>query len=387
MNKYYAAAADAERAAKVGLDVSSLVDRYLAQGDITPNQAAELKRNHLPPTVLSYKESTMTFSPLSAFPKRDYLLKRLRIEKNSLVALVAQGGSGKTMLIQYLNLCVDRGLPLFGQFPVTQGKVLHIDQEQSESQTALRYSRLANGLGVNDFSITRHYITNKLDADPTIMDKVQAELVDIFRDYDLVIIDSLKKISAADENSSDIERVLNLLKRVSELASCAIILIHHKGKKDSGARQSGRGHSSIYDSVDVQIDLDHEPGQDSYQLTCTKNRNGSPFDGISYSLKDTGFFVDDQDCTQALTMECLSAHTVSREEECRLKILTHLSTHAELNNSGLFSLVKGERRAFDAAISYLTANKLILERRGASNARLFSITDPGRQHLAYTGAV
>ena len=95
--------------------------------------------------------------------------------------------------------------------------------------------------------------------------------INMCKGINLLIVDSLKAVVSCDENSGEIEKPLKMLKRVAEEANCVVLVIHHKGKgKD--AKQSGRGHSSIYDSADVQLDL--EVNNEIYEITCAKNREG-----------------------------------------------------------------------------------------------------------------
>ena len=337
--------------------------------------------------LLMFESTTMTAKPIASYKAKDFLIKRLQLNKGNLVLLVAAGGSGKSMFMQYLGLCVSTGSKLFDTFDVKQGKVLHIDQEQSENQTSLRYSRIAKAMGVSDFNIERIYLKSRLDAVPDMMQLVEDRLVAKFKGYDLVLVDSLKKLSVVDENSSEIEKVCNLLKRAAERANCVIMLIHHKGKGKVEGRQSGRGHSSIYDSCDVQIDLDHESGdQEPFELECTKNRDGRIFQGLKYSMEDRGDFLPSQDCQEELAFSLIQEVSVNKVDDYKTSMLKVLAA-GECILSKLYEQItaKGGRDMFDTVLADCLSNKLVIESVGHKRSRLFTITDNGRAFVAYSG--
>lgn len=325
---------------------------------------------------------------LAALPPRQYILKRLEIEKGTLALLCAAGGSGKSWLIQYIACCVNSGKPLFDKFEVAQGRVLHIDVEQGENQTQRRYERLASGLGLNDYDVDRVELNGRLDSAENIK-HIEADLTELFTGYQMVMIDSLKAVSEVDENSAQIEIICKIFKRVAEKAGCAIMLIHHKGKGKSDARQSGRGHSSIYDSVDVQIDINHEPDSHEYELICAKNRNGRVFNGIRYIMEDVGDFCEAQNCTEGLTLTSIDSElSVPHKEEIKdtsdVIILRNLATVGKSNLTELYEMVKGDRTEFNKVVEQLLQKEFITETRGARNARIFDITDKGKSFIAWS---
>jgi hypothetical protein len=292
------------------------------------------------------------------------------------------GGSGKTLFAQYLALCISEGLPLFGQFGTTKGKVLHLDQEQGLNQTKLRYLRLANSLGIkHKLNIVRRSFIGKIDKSDVSLEDIEEELVKIFSDYGFVFIDSLKAISGCDENSSEIELVVKMLKRVADKARCCILLIHHKGKGSTDNRQSGRGHSSIYDSVDVQIDLDINKNRE-FILHCQKNRDGNIFDGIKFVLKDSGDFSETQNCKEKLELELIDAEVVSKEEGLQHRILECLG---KLNEPTIQKKIRadigGDFDKLKEALADMVSKTLIESIQGKGSAILYSLTQNGKNLL------
>lgn len=322
---------------------------------------------------------------------RKYLLKRLEIEEGTLALLCAAGNSGKTMLVQHLAMSVNSGTPFLGNYPVARGQVLHIDMENNIKQIERRYERLANGLDINEFDITKVSLDGgRLDS-PENIKTIEQDLVELCSGYTFVVIDSLKAVSEADENSAQIEIICKVFKRVADKANCAILLVHHKGKGKGESRQSGRGHSSIYDSVDVQIDINHEGDSSTYTLECAKNRDGAYFKNISYRLEDSGEFWPEQNCSAGLRLVAEAETEISQEKKkdsLDVTILKSLSEKCEVsksvNQSELYSVIGGERAKFNKTIDELLAKKLISEAKGAKNARIFSITDQGKSFINWS---
>lgn len=318
---------------------------------------------------------------LESLPPRTFIVERLNIEESCFYTICASGGSGKSMFLQYLACCIDTGTPLFGEFKVTKGAVYHIDQEQNLNQTKRRYIRIFNGLGNKlPDNLERTNLERRLDCAEEI-DTIEEDLTKEFQGKTLVIIDSLKAISEADENTADIEKILKIFKRVAEKTKCAIVLIHHKGK-NSTAKQSGRGHSSIYDSVDGQIDLDYDQDTRTYTLSCAKVRDGVAFDGIRYQLKDEGDFNFEQKCSYKLVFEMLMSNIKPKERDINKLILKMINDSIEkYNQTNLYNIIKGDRNILSRALKELADKKFIDVEKGSKNSSVYSITELGKKHI------
>jgi RecA-family ATPase len=322
-----------------------------------------------------HETKKMKMVDISSMPTRDFVIKRLEIERGNLTLLCATGCSGKTMLAQYIASCVGSAKSLFGTFDVVGGSVLHIDQEQSEMQTLRRYCRLSAGLNVSEIDVARTTLKKRLD-DPSLdHEETLKELVEACTGIALCIIDSLKAASVADENSSDISDVLKMLKQVAEKTNCAILVIHHKGKgKDS--KQSGRGHSSIYDSVDGQFDLEMSNGV--YEITCAKSRE-SYFDGIKYQLLDEGRYIENQACTERLEFHLLQDNVKSTKLSQEDKVIAALMEHDQLKYNDLFAIVRGDRNKLPALLLVMIDHNKIVQTIGAKGSKLYSLTEETKQ--------
>ena len=326
------------------------------------------------------KSTTMKKMNLDSLSAKEYIIERLEVTPGNLVLMCATGCSGKTMLAQYIAMCIDGNKPLFGQFPVKHGKVVHIDQEQSLRQTQIRYIRLSNGLNVDEYNIERVSLKYRLDDDNLKPEDVEQELVNLCTDKVLLIVDSLKASSVVDENSAEIEKVLKMFKRVAEKTQCAVLCVHHKGKgKD--AKQSGRGHSSIYDSCDVQFDL--EVNNEIYEISCAKNREGKYFDGIKYTLLDTGDYVPTQHCTQNLEFSILQSDVKSSKQSQKEKIIQSLTDNDQLKSNDLFDAVKGDKAKFHEVLVAMVDAREVNEVAGPRNSKLYSLTEEFKSAQAW----
>lgn len=352
-------------------------DRFMTAGEIQlrlkNGTLDEVSPRALPTKQAMGNGKKMKITGFDSLPVRKYLIERLEMSPGNLVLLCATGCSGKTMLVQYIATCVSANKPLFGVFQVCPGSVVHIDQEQGELQTLRRYIRLANGLDATDIDVERRTLINRLDApilDPAVVEK---EVLEVCQGKALCIVDSLKACSSADENSDKIEVVLKMFKRVAEKTGCVMLVVHHKGKgKD--AKQSGRGHSSIYDSADVQIDLEATPGGEMFELSCAKNREGKYFDGIQYQLSDEGSFHMGQNCTEKLCVVPVLLDVKNIKQEQRDKLIQALRDTVELKRGDLYGKVKGDRRKFNELVDEMIKSGELEQSAGSHNAKMLSLS-------------
>lgn len=327
-------------------------------------------------TEAKHNKRRLSFSSLDEMKPREFLLERFNFEKGCLINICGTGASGKTLFIQYLALCIAQQKPLFDQFMI-EGKsnnVLHIDLEQTESLTTRRYVRLANGLGVNIKEINnidRDKLDFKLDDPTKTKQEIINYLVDSWKDYDAIVIDSLRQAISQDENSSQIAEPLSVLKRVAEINNCVIIFIHHKGKGGGISKQSGRGSSAIYDGIDIQIDLDAD-SSGKITLSCAKNRDGINFPGISYLLEDKGERCENQRCTEQLVFTLLDNAVKVNNANRQEMIIEAIKQNVSMKQGDLFDLVKGRKADFDKLIESMKQQQIIKEDKGPKNSRIFS---------------
>jgi RecA-family ATPase len=275
-----------------------------------------------------------------SLPEKIMFCERLELASGSLNLLCGRGNAGKTFLAQYVASCASTGHKLFDQFDITQTAVLHVDQEQSEAQTLTRYIRIGAGLKENELNIN-HTKWERLPAKLLSKDinEIQQQLSSFLPEGGLVIIDSLRKLTSADENNGDMETLLDILKMVAEKTNTCIILLHHKGKYEgSSTEQTGRGHSSIYDSVDTQIDLTRlEDGK--FELKCQKIRDGVRFENLCYSFHDEGVYVARRKCQSEIVFQVESIKSTDRA----LQVFNYIVSNQFCGTNDIHKVVKGDK--------------------------------------------
>jgi predicted transcriptional regulator len=158
------------------------------------------------------------------------------------------------------------------------------------------------------------------------------------------------------------------------------------GKNTTNSRQSGRGHSSIYDSVDMQVDLKHEADDSTgmVELNFVKNREGTTPKGINFRFYDDGYFNENQYCSEKLCFECLDENVEKNSKSSNLKfnILNSLCGN-ELNQRDLYKLIKGDSNIFYNNLKKFTEEGLISIRIGSKNSKNYSLTSDGLAFLHY----
>lgn len=323
----------------------------------------------------------VTIKGIDNYPPREFIIDRFDICKGDLVILCASGGSGKTLFAQHIATCVASGLPLLGKHPVKKGAVAHVDAEMDYNNIGIRYERLAFALELKTLDVRYTNISRKLDDINFDLDKTEDFLVDYLKEKTLCVFDSLKGVSGEDENSSRIETVVKMLKRVATRSKCVVLLIHHMGKGKSESKQSGRGSSAIYDCADLQIDLHHELEDVDFKLHCAKSRMQEAFKPTAYILKNIGTFIEKQKCTQGLLFEETMSVPV---EDKDISILKYIKSNPGIKASDFKSnkeIGGGDSNIINNILKKLAKEGSIKIEKGPHNASLHTITDLGEERL------
>lgn len=140
----------------------------------------------------------------------------------------------KTWLCMDLAVECARGDGMWaGLFPVATGKVWFIEQERTKDDTQTRFNNvlIAKGLtksDLNDRLIMSAGTSIRLNMDNSFQ-AFKTALLEMMPD--VVIIDSFKTFHTAPENdSTEIQKVIERLKSLRDEVGCAFIFIHHENK-------------------------------------------------------------------------------------------------------------------------------------------------------------
>lgn len=201
-----------------------------------------------------------------------WLVEALAVAPGAVTIIGGAGFGGKTVSMQSLALAVASGMPVWGQFPVTKGRVVHLDYEQGQRLTQDRYQRIAKYMGLQlancELSVsclpTAHLDDSHSESTMRrICDGARVCIVDAFRGA----------FPTANENDSCVRAWLDMLQRVSDRMQCTIIVIAHSRKMgaDVDVRSSLRGSGALFDAAQTVYMLDGSPNKPT-QVHNTKDR-------------------------------------------------------------------------------------------------------------------
>lgn len=186
--------------------------------------------------VQGLRQELCSFSNLL---KRGVPPQRYAVEKilpiGGVTIFAAPPAGYKTMFALEVGSCVSGGRDFLEQFAVEKGTVLYIDEENGD---VLLLNRLkAFGEELDEGFKRLSYPGLKLDRDEDVL--ALCRIVEEEKPV-LIIIDSLVRFQAGEENRSDHSRIL--YEGLSDLMlanPCAILLLHHLRKDSAGRKYSG----------------------------------------------------------------------------------------------------------------------------------------------------
>lgn len=219
-------------------------------------------------------------------PARDWLWWRV-IPEGAAVAIPAPAGTGKSLLLLALMVASTRGDRAFAGLKITNRRILYIDMENTEDDLAERLRDL--GVTVENAADLDNFVYLHLPTLPPLDTPAGGmallALVDAYeiRARDVVVLDSIQRLTIGKENDSDTIRAyyrhtgLELKRR-----GLTVIRTDNTGKDtDKGAR----GSSGKRDDVDVELIMERDK-TNRYRFTLTPGKIRLPdIDGITIELK------------------------------------------------------------------------------------------------------
>ena len=160
---------------------------------------------------------------------RDFMIEPY-FPKGGISIIGGLGESGKTWLLLDLALEAARGGNWLGAFPVSPQKVLYVDLERSDTETAGRVQQLYRGKKLVDIPNLTFLLKSKIKIN---LDNSFAALKEVIREgkYSLVCIDSLIKLHTVDDISrSTLQPVFNRLKEIRDELGVTFVILEHEGK-------------------------------------------------------------------------------------------------------------------------------------------------------------
>ena len=187
------------------------------------------------------------------------------IYPSSITQINSEPGVGKTTF--FYNLCLNgvTGNNFLDIAFTKKLKVLYIDVETPHWKRALKLRTISvDSLPKNLYFLN----TLELQTDfPYLLNLCKREK------YDLVVFDTQSRIfSLTQENdNSEANRLMGLLRRLANDTGCSIVLIHHTSKSDTPGAYRGRGASAVGAAVDVVVNMEMLE-EDVIKLKVDKNR-------------------------------------------------------------------------------------------------------------------
>jgi hypothetical protein len=338
-------------------------------------------------------------APAIAAPVPDlaYLVRELGLVEDAgpphLVA--GYGYSGKTLAMQSLALSLAAALPVWGYYSCPDVRhVIHVDYEQGERLTRIRYQRLARAMRLNLASLGDRLAL-------AVMPKIKlgrefmTQWYELMTERNLLIVDSLRAATfGEDENSSQIRGALDMLGEISEQTGCRALVIHHarKPSQDSpaGGRFAIRGSSAIYDASDCAYVFSAEKGAPIRVAHERAKSHGETVEDFTLAISDVAI---DGDPKAGLALRVHGTELLSQQRDAAAK------ERAEVDGRTIIGVLRGRPggvKTMDLrAISGLSGQRFALamdalggavssrdERRGKARAATFYYC-PG--HLPDTG--
>lgn len=238
------------------------------EGHVTFDQAAEQLR------ATVEKEETSSHSSLKPISAR-VLPDMLLIESlwgeffypECIIQINSEPGIGKTTLLY--NICAYGAMgKAFLDIPFSKLiKTLYVDLETPQWLRRPKLERIIGSKNLPDNLFFQYALDLKADY-PEFLTLCKKER------YDLIVFDTQSRVLAMEKenDNSEANYMLNLMRRITNETKCALSLIHHSGKtENSKGVYKGRGASAIAGGVDVIINLE-ALDEDTVKLTVGKNR-------------------------------------------------------------------------------------------------------------------
>jgi len=214
----------------------------------------------------------------SDIEEKPFIIDKL-IPERAITAITADSGKGKSLLALVIAKAVAKGEKLFGEFEVKQSKVIIVDLEMDKDLIQGRYKAVIKEKGLPIDYIYEQPIS--IDNEKDFM-----QLIELAKNYKVIIFDTLTNLHNKNENSSDEMKIVNklMLKLINE-TGITIIYLHHHRKRQQGefySQSSSRGSTEIIAKVashlliDSKQSMDEECGVSTLELTITQEKARRP---------------------------------------------------------------------------------------------------------------
>jgi hypothetical protein len=296
--------------------------------------------------------------------------------------LVVYGPVGcfKAWLLLSLGISAATGKPWLGHFAMPKPlRVLYLDMENPEWLIRRRMMRLAEGMGITHENIGGRFT---LLSYPKLKFHERDEggiatLSSEAHGYDLIIVDSLRRVLVGNENNA--ADVTSFWDRVDELRedddNRAFVTAHHSRKAGGDPEDRASGSSYVTGGCDVTLDI-ARAGRDMIVVENPKNRSGPILQPFAVSFYDGG----SPDGPVVMKFEGFRGETGARQtkkEMAKARIRAFLKVKGEVDSGAIHAAVIADkaisRRTSEGALSEMTRDGEVVSVAGS--CRLSGIPD------------
>ena len=218
-------------------------------------------------------------SELTQHPVSIAWLIRDILERESLNLLFGEPGAGKSLFALDWAFCVAAGIDWHGK-RVVQADVVVIAGEGFAGMSR-RLKALEHKYGI---STPANLFISKRPAqllDTNNAQWVADAIAAATPNPGLVVVDTLHRNMAGDENSSeDIATFIGNIDLCLKPLGCAVLVVHHSGHGD---KQRSRGSSAIRAAMDGEFSATRNDG--GVALTCTKSKDFEAFAPLQFGIE------------------------------------------------------------------------------------------------------
>lgn len=182
----------------------------------------------------------------------------------------------KSWVVNHVAICLASGEKVFGHFPVTQQRVMIVNEEDNERMLKTRSLALIDE--VADLPIFFH-VAKGFRIDDTFVERLLPEIQS--KEVKFLILDSLRSLHFADENQSrEMQEILDHLKKISRKGVTILFTHHHRkamnspfgNKKEMSGSEDFRGSSAILASVFGHISCEVKTIDDKEYLIIVQHK-------------------------------------------------------------------------------------------------------------------
>lgn len=211
---------------------------------------------------------------LSGYGQEPHLIQNL-VEKGTICWLVGESGTFKSFIGISISIAVASGAQWYGR-ETFKGPVAYICSEGPKNwPKRMAAYKKHFGLSVDRNELRMYPAPVQIGGDE--WKALQADL-SLIRPHLIVVDTQSQCTNAYEENSNtDMAKVVNAVREMSQATGAAVLVVHHAGHQDDGKKVlRGRGASSVYAAADTEITvrrLAKERGERMIEVEVTKQKD------------------------------------------------------------------------------------------------------------------